>query len=114
MERLNLLDAIFLLLETTDNPKHVGALLVFDRAEDAPQNFLSDLVAQFRTLRPQAPFNRRPHSHLLGPPSWETVEEPDLDYHVRHVVLPPSTDEHRLLEHVARMHESLLDREMPL
>ncbi len=114
MERLNLLDAIFLLLETADNPKHVGALLVFDRPDDAPQNFVGDLVAQFRTLRPQAPFNRRPHSHLLGPPSWETVEEPDLDYHVRHVVLPPSTDEHRALEHVARMHESLLDREMPL
>jgi hypothetical protein len=54
---------------------------------------------------PAAPFNRRPRSHLLGPPSWETVEAPDLDYHVRHVVLPPSTDEHGPLEHVARMHE---------
>ena len=114
MERLNLLDAIFLLLETAENPKHVGALLVFERPKDGGTDFLADLVAQFRTQRPHAPFNRRPRSHLLGPPSWETVESPDLDYHVRHVVLPPSTDEHGLLEHVARMHEPLLDREMPL
>jgi WS/DGAT/MGAT family acyltransferase len=114
MERLNLLDAIFLLLETAENPKHVGVLLVFERPKDAAPDFLADLVTQFRTLRPTAPFNRRPRSHLLGPPSWETVEAPDLDYHVRHVVLPPSTDEHGLLEHVARMHEPLLDREMPL
>ena len=114
MERLNLLDAIFLLLETAENPKHVGALLVFERPKDVGPEFLANLVAQFRTQRPNAPFNRRPRSHLLGPPSWETVETPDLDYHVRHVVLPPSTDEHGLLEHVARMHEPLLDREMPL
>lgn len=114
MERLNLLDAIFLLLETAENPKHVGALLVFERPKDIRTDFLADLVARFRTQRPNAPFNRRPRSHLLGTPSWETVETPDLDYHVRHVVLPPSTDEHGLLEHVARMHEPLLDREMPL
>lgn len=114
MQRLNLLDAIFLLLETADNPKHVGALLVFDRPEDAGAGFLADLVSQFRNQRPDAPFNRRPRSHLLGAPSWETIERPDLDYHVRHVVLPPSTDEHGLLEHVARLHEPLLDREMPL
>jgi diacylglycerol O-acyltransferase len=114
MERLDLLDAIFLLLETAESPKHVGVLLVFDRPEDSRPDFLADLVTQFRTLRPRAPFNRRPRSHLLGPPSWETVEEPDLDYHVRHVVLPPSIDEHGVLEHVARVHEPLLDREMPL
>ena len=114
MERLNLLDAIFLLLETAENPKHVGALLVFDRPQQARPDFLANLVARFRTQHPQAPFNRRPRSHLVGPPSWETVEDPDLEYHVRHVVMPPSTDERGLLEHVARMHEPLLDREMPL
>jgi WS/DGAT/MGAT family acyltransferase len=114
MERLNLLDAIFLLLETAESPKHVGVLLVFDRPEDAPPDFVADLVARFRTLRPQAPFDRRPRSHLLGQLSWETVEQPDLDYHVRHVALPSSIDEHGVLEYVARMHEPLLDREMPL
>jgi WS/DGAT/MGAT family acyltransferase len=87
---------------------------VFERPKDAAPGFLADLVAQFRTLRPNDPFNRRPRSHLLGLPSWETIEAPDLDYHVRHQVLPPSTGEHGLLEHVARMHEPLLDREMPL
>lgn len=114
MDHLNLLDAIFLILETAENPKHVGALLVFERPKDATPGFLADLVTQLRTLNPTAPFNRRPRSHLFNTPSWETVERPDLGYHVRHVVLPPSTDEQGLLEHVARMHEPLLDREMPL
>lgn len=114
MSRLSLLDAIFLMLETEENPKHVGALMVFDRPPHAGADFVSGLVERFRTLRPESPFDRRPRSHLLGLPTWESVGHADLDYHVRHAVLPPSRDDRALLEYVARMHEPLLDREMPL
>ena len=115
MDRLNLLDAIFLMLETAENPKHVGALLVFDRPEDARPDFVADLVARFRTLRPRGSVQSpaalapawacRPGRRSMSPTSTTTYATS---------CCRRLTTTHGLLEHVARMHEPLLDREMPL
>jgi len=58
MDRLDFVDAIFLVLDTAENRKHVGALLVFARPEGVSPDFRVDLVAQFRKRQPEAPFNR--------------------------------------------------------
>jgi WS/DGAT/MGAT family acyltransferase len=114
VESLALLDAIFLFLETAENPKHIGAVLVFDPAPDAEPDFVKTLVGQLRNFEVASPFNRRVRFHTLAMPTWETVARCDLDYHVRHVVLPAPANEHALLDHIARAHEPLLDRDMPL
>ena len=50
----------------------------------------------------------------LANPVWVDDEDVDLDYHVRHVILPrPGTIE-QLEKYVARLHSSLLDRSRPL
>jgi WS/DGAT/MGAT family acyltransferase len=50
----------------------------------------------------------------LANPVWVDDEDVDLDYHVRHVILPrPGTFE-QLEKYVARLHSSLLDRSRPL
>lgn len=114
MDSLALLDAIFLFLETPESPKHVGALLVFDPAPEAPPDFVADLVGRLRGVAAASPFDRRVKFHATGLPTWETPPVCDLDYHVRHIVLPGAADERVLLDHVARLHEPLLDRDMPL
>ncbi len=114
METLALLDAIFLFLETAENPKHVGALLVFDPPEENDPGFVRDIVERFRAMEVAAPFNRRAQFHTLSMPTWETVQDCDMEYHIRHVILPYPADDHALLDHVARAHEPLLDRDMPL
>lgn len=114
MDSLALLDAIFLFLETPENPKHVGALLVFDAAPDAGAGFVAQLAGRLRGLPAARPFNQRVQFHATGMPTWEALPECDLAYHVRHVVLPAPADEQALLDHVARLHEPLLDRDMPL
>jgi diacylglycerol O-acyltransferase len=124
MDTLALLDAIFLFLETPENPKHVGAVLVFDAPPsqsagpgedgDDGEAFLAELVARFRDIPAAAPFNRRVRFHALSMPTWETLDTVDLDYHVRHVVLPSPGGDAELLDYVARAHEPLLDRDMPL
>lgn len=114
MKSLALLDAMFLFLETAENPKHIGAVMVFDPAPDAKPGHLTNLVERFRDVEATPPFNRRVKFHTLGMPTWETLPGCDLDFHVRHVVLPDAGGDHALLEYVARAHEPLLDRDMPL
>ena len=39
--RMNPLDAVWLMMESDDTPMHVGVLAVFEKPEDAPDDYLS-------------------------------------------------------------------------
>src|SRR5204863_480744 len=45
----------------------------------------------------------------LGPPSWADDPDFDLDFHVRHVALPPPATERQLLDLAALLHEDAFD-----
>jgi WS/DGAT/MGAT family acyltransferase len=51
---------------------------------------------------------------LLGPPLWVPDLEFDLDYHIRHIALPPPGTERQLLNLAALLHEQVLDPAHPL
>ncbi|MDX1620079.1 MAG: wax ester/triacylglycerol synthase family O-acyltransferase [Nitriliruptorales bacterium] len=117
MGTLSVADAGWLLIEGRERPMHVGGLMLFEPPEDAGPQFLQDLVSQVRdhtNIRP--PFNQRlarPYG-LAGSVYQWTEDEPELDYHFRHLALPEPGRIRELLVLVSNLHANLLDRHRPL
>ena len=116
MKYLSPLDAAFLRMESTRTPMHVGALMTFRLPENAPRDFLRQLLAQMRT----EPFMPPPfgcklaHNRLRRiAPAWEDTEV-DMDYHIRHSALPYPGGERELGQLVARLHSHPMDFARPL
>lgn len=115
--RLSLLDSTFLRIETNDTPMHVGALMEYAIPDGSPASFVADIVAQMRETRQiRRPFNQclvsTPTSLLA--PATVTVDELDLDYHVRHVALPSPGDQRTLGDLISHLHAVRLDRSRPM
>jgi diacylglycerol O-acyltransferase len=118
MKPVKLLDAAFLHGETAATPMHVGALFLLD---EIPARARRSFFKRFRAmigsrLGASEVFTRR-LARLpldLANPMWVTTGDVDLDYHVRRSVLPRPGTLRQLENRVARLHESLLDRDRPL
>jgi WS/DGAT/MGAT family acyltransferase len=114
--RLNPLDAAWLFTESRATPNHVGGLLQFRLPENAPRDFLRQMMADFRSHRSfQAPWNRRLKiAFNKNPiPSWVEDEAPDLEYHVRHAALPWPGGERELGELIGRLQSTPIDLTRP-
>jgi diacylglycerol O-acyltransferase / wax synthase len=117
MIHLSAMDASFLHLETPEMPMHVGSLQIADLPEGYAGDYYEDvkqwmasrmhLASVFRRKLALMPFD-------LANPVWVDDEDVDLDYHVRHVILPRPGTMAQLEKYVARLHSSLLDRSRPL
>lgn len=108
-----LLDLMFFLTETKNDPKHVAALIVLERPAGAGRRFVGDLVAAYRKATPAAPFDQVPEFSLVRLPRWVAAPRLDMQYHVRHTTLPEGATQAQLLAHVAHLHAELLDRSRP-
>lgn len=114
---LSVLDATFLRIEAPETPMHVAALMVFTIPDSAGPSFVADIVARFREPLPlRRPFNQRLVGGIASKfaPAWETVDEIDMEYHVRHSALPQPAGERELGELVSHLHTTHLDRTRPL
>ena len=117
MNHLSGMDASFLHLETPEMPMHVGSLQIADLPEGYAGDYYEDvkrwmasrmhLASVFQRKLALMPFD-------LANPVWVDDEDVDLDYHVRHVILPRPGTLEQLEKYVARLHSSLLDRSRPL
>ena len=117
MKTMNVLDASWLFVESTEAPMQVAQLMIFSLPEDAPENFLSDMVQQFRKSREYyAPWNLKLRNPKLGAmmPVWVEDNDIDLDYHFRHSALPKPGGERELGILVSRLHSHPLDFKRPL
>jgi diacylglycerol O-acyltransferase / wax synthase len=117
MQQLSGLDNAFLLMEVGGQLGHVASLSFFDASRLEERSFrdaLEQTVAARLHLLP--PYRRRlvevPFD--LDRPYW--IEDPDfdLDFHIRHIAVPPPGDDQQLSELVARIHARPLDRSRPL
>lgn len=90
---------------------HVGGLLLFKIPENAPDNFVQELVTDIRQSRclPVAPFNQ-----ILQGLTWSEDPDFDLDHHFRHISLPHPARIKELLVYISQEHSTLLDRAKPL
>jgi diacylglycerol O-acyltransferase / wax synthase len=114
--RLNPLDTAWIFTESRAAPNHVGGLLKFRLPEGAPRDFVSRLVADFRSHRTFAPpWNRRLKYPLLKNPVpvWVEDEDIDLEYHVRRIALPWPGGERELGELVGLLQSTPLDLSRP-
>ncbi|GAC1632990.1 MAG: wax ester/triacylglycerol synthase family O-acyltransferase [Nevskia sp.] len=117
MARLKPLDASWLYVESRDTPMHVAGLNIFSLPKHAKPDFLRNLVAQVKEAKAfVAPWNLRlKASPLRGVlPEWETDDNLDLDYHIRHSALPVPGGERELGVLVSRLHSHALDLARPL
>lgn len=115
-QRLNPLDAAWVLTESRATPNHVGGLLTFALPEGAPREYLRALMHAFRgERRIVAPWNRRLSggSALSLLPAWIEDDAIDLEYHVRHAALPWPGGERELGELVGRLHSTPIDLRRP-
>lgn len=116
MKYLSPLDTTFLYMETTRTPMHVGALMTFRLPDNAPPDFVRQLMAKMR----EKPFMPKPfdcrlvEGWLAGiAPAWEPAKL-DMDYHLRHSALPYPGGERELGKLVERLHSHPLDMSRPL
>jgi diacylglycerol O-acyltransferase len=113
MSRLSTLDAIFLGVETRELPAHIAGLQIYQLPKGKGSAWLHSLMAELRECPPGPPFNLR----LAGGPGLPRLEvdkQFEINYHVRHNVLPSPGDEQQLHAELARLHANLLDRDRPL
>jgi WS/DGAT/MGAT family acyltransferase len=108
-----MLDLMFFLTESVDNPRHVGSVLIFKRPARGGAHLAREIVEAYRRQPPQAPFNRIPVFRKTGMPLWQEVERIDPGHHVLHLALPaPGTDQ-QLHELIADLHAPILERHRP-
>jgi WS/DGAT/MGAT family acyltransferase len=115
--RLSFQDSIFLRAETRATPMHVGGLQIYRIPRGAPAHFVAQLYKSMRAFPVSVPpLNYRLTPGLAGKvmPSWEEMEDVDLDYHFRRSALPHPGGERELGMLVSRLHSTAMDLSRPL
>ncbi len=113
LERLTVLDELFLHLEGPDTHMHVGALVVFEGPPPDYEEYKEQvgrrlqLVPRFRQKIANVPFG-------LGRPVWVDDTHFNLEYHVRQTALPAPGDDSKLKRLTGRIMSQQLDRTKPL
>lgn len=115
MRRVDLADTGFLLAEKRETPMHVGGINLFTLPDGVDEhefmNYLGDVLSNAQDFR--KPFGE----YLITRPSglfWETDQNIDMEYHVRHSALPKPGRYRELFALASRLHGTLLDRNRPL
>jgi WS/DGAT/MGAT family acyltransferase len=115
MHQLSGVDAGFLNVETPTAHGHIGSLALFDTTDGAITiERLKELVAS--RLHELAPLRQRLMTVPWGidRPYWVEDDAFDLDFHVRHIAVPPPGRAAQLADLVGRLHARPLDRRRPL
>jgi diacylglycerol O-acyltransferase len=117
VQQLSGLDNTFLTMEAGGQLGHVGSLCMYDvKGLDGESLYAAiertlkerlHLLPPYRRRLAEVPLN-------LDHPYW--IEDPDfdLDFHLRHIAVPPPGDDEQLASLVARIHGRALDRARPL
>jgi diacylglycerol O-acyltransferase len=114
MTKIPIIDGGFLLTESHHSPKHVGGLAIFRLPKGKGPAWLRKLLDDMRQEKPGFPFNQRLRENAGIQYELEPDDHLEMDYQVRHTVLPHPGSHEQLLDVVARLHANLLDRERPL
>ncbi|WLP89134.1 wax ester/triacylglycerol synthase family O-acyltransferase [Gordonia sp. NB41Y] len=118
MEYMPVTESMFLIAETREQPMHVGGLQLFvPREGQTGTELAEEMIDRFtRCTEIDALFCKRPASpaSMLGVFAWSHDDEIDVDYHVRHAVLPRPGRIRELFRYVSLHHSALLDRNRPM
>lgn len=110
-----LLDLAFLWLDRPATPSNVGVVLLCDPPAGRTAASAADhIVRAYRAARPGHLFDAVPDLSVLALPHWRTTDRIDMRRHVLREKLAQPGDLGELCRHVARLHETQLDRTRPL
>jgi diacylglycerol O-acyltransferase / wax synthase len=111
------MDAAFLYLETPSTHMHVQALMLLDPSTVPGGYSFAKIKAHIASRVPGlAEFRQRlaPVPFDMHRPVWFDDPDFDLDYHVRHIAVPPPGDVDQLADIVGELAGRPLDRARPL
>lgn len=118
MQKLGLLDAMFVHTEAENAPRHGCGLQIFSPPADAGPDFLRKLYDAMRAIPvSEAPCNWKLNQDSLIrklAPVWETLDHVDLDQHFFRWGLPSPGGQKELGELVSHIHSQPLDFSRPL
>ena len=117
LTQLSGLDASFLYLETGRSFGHVSSILILDRPDDPSFDPYQEYrVRMERAVHDYVPLRRRLVEVPFGldHPYWADDPDFDLDFHIRHVAVPPPGKTSELDALIARLISRPLDRNKPL
>ncbi|MDX1452885.1 MAG: wax ester/triacylglycerol synthase family O-acyltransferase [Oleiphilaceae bacterium] len=118
MNKLGLLDAIFVHSESRAAPRHGCGLQIFSPPADAGPEYLRELYDAMRSVPvSEAPCNWKLNQKSLArklAPAWETLEQIDIDQHFFRWGLPAPGGQKELGELVSHIHSQPLDFSRPL
>jgi WS/DGAT/MGAT family acyltransferase len=110
-------DSFFLLIESENTPSQIGVLARLKLPEGKDKRFILEMVEGFRKYQPTIPpFNLKLAERSTTQPmyAWETVDNIDIDYHLRHSALPQPGGERELAVLISRLHSMPLDHRRPM
>lgn len=117
MHHLSALDALFLQLETSEVPAHVGSVSLLKKPKGHRGSFYPNIREHIESRLHLAPLFSRRLAFMpldLANPIWLSGSDIDLDEHITHVVLPKPGNQIQLEAAVAKLHEGMMDRDRPL
>ncbi len=116
MKQLTGLDASFLYMETPRSFGHVSGLGIYRRPTPDYQPYEAFKAQVESRLHLLDPFRRRLVEVPMGldHPYWINDPDFDIDFHVRHIAIPPPGDLEQLAAQVARIIGRPMDRSKPL
>jgi WS/DGAT/MGAT family acyltransferase len=118
MQQLTPLDSVFLSLETSEIPSHIGGLAILDPSTHPEEAFdydvFVDFVAERLPLCPRFAWRLQQVPFGLDQPYWLEEEELDLSLHVRRMAVPSPGTMNDLTELAGYLFGGTLDRSRPL
>jgi len=115
MQQLSAVDSAFISGESVESPMHVAGLLVFELPGRSAAAFSHNLYRRMRKYTEAVyPFNQKVVMHSGRLPTWEAVNDFDIDQHLFYHELPAPGSRDQLHDLIAALHEGVLSRDRPL
>ncbi|MFT6955987.1 MAG: diacylglycerol O-acyltransferase [Halieaceae bacterium] len=113
VKNIPMMDLMAYLIESVDSPTHVGILQIFKPGNASSTETVQRVLAEYRTCEVAPPFNYYPVFPRFGMPKWAEAEAFEVDYHIRHIAVPPPGTDRQLIDVVMDLHASMMDRSRP-
>lgn len=114
------MDLMSFLLETTDSPKHVGGLQIYQANKGEVATTIDRILSDYHSSPVSPPFNYRPvfpkpglPLNVFGRAKWVQCDVMDMSYHIRQIAVPAPGTQKQLLDLVSDLHAGVLDRSRP-
>ena len=89
VKNIPMMDLMAYFIESVDSPTHVGTLQIFKPANGSSTETVQRVLEEYRSCEIAPPFNYYPVFPRFGMPQWAEAEAIEVDYHIRHIAVPP-------------------------